>query len=553
MVEKSLPATIDKSVQVHPKVGAGDTAVSAITSWLTVGATAECIPKYWSKQRDAWLREFVLKPGNDLLAGTMATVVAKVASTGFRIEGPERTANASRRMLLEQADFGGGWDPLVEKLAWDYLSQDQGAFMERIRLGREGAAIGFAHFDSQRITLTGDPRFPAIYMDRGTQDKGPEPHTLHHSQAAHLVDSPSTRETMNDVGFCAVSRACMTAQILMSIAAYERERLSDLPPAGLLMINNLSRDQWEDLQKQYDARQRQQGNVVWRDVMVAFGLDPAIPLQAELFSFSRLPDAFDKKTATEIAIYSFALAFREDPRELWPVSSGPLGTATEANIQHMKARAKGTGMILTEIERAMNDGLSLPASVTFRFDFQDTEEDEQAATIANLKADYITKLWKPDPVLGAGIISSEEARHWLVAQGLFEEDDLQTMQEENLATDVEEAKSLARIDMGPRVRAYSDGRTVQLGRRLWPIAKAQYRCECLDCGHKMSSDEHCADIVCPECGGQMRRAKRPGVGRSPVTEGIVVQARANLKAGIVTPETVAEWALGELIDGQPPG
>jgi len=53
-----------------------------------------------------------------------------------------------------------------------------------------------------------------------------------------------------------------------------------------------------------------------------------------------------------------------------------------------------------------------------------------------------------------------------------------------------------------------------------PFGKAQGRqgeigtvtCECLECGHKMESTEHCADLVCPECGGQMRRVERPGVG-----------------------------------------
>jgi len=40
-----------------------------------------------------------------------------------------------------------------------------------------------------------------------------------------------------------------------------------------------------------------------------------------------------------------------------------------------------------------------------------------------------------------------------------------------------------------------------------------YDCECIDCGHKMQSDEHCQDIKCPECGGTMRRAERPGPGQ----------------------------------------
>jgi len=43
--------------------------------------------------------------------------------------------------------------------------------------------------------------------------------------------------------------------------------------------------------------------------------------------------------------------------------------------------------------------------------------------------------------------------------------------------------------------------------------QATYTCECLDCGHVMDSEEHCADIECPECGGTMRRKERPGGGQ----------------------------------------
>ncbi|MGV9141479.1 MAG: hypothetical protein ACOC1X_00925 [Promethearchaeota archaeon] len=42
----------------------------------------------------------------------------------------------------------------------------------------------------------------------------------------------------------------------------------------------------------------------------------------------------------------------------------------------------------------------------------------------------------------------------------------------------------------------------------------EYKCECLDCGHIMETEEHCRDIECPECGGEMRRVDRPGGGYS---------------------------------------
>lgn len=41
-----------------------------------------------------------------------------------------------------------------------------------------------------------------------------------------------------------------------------------------------------------------------------------------------------------------------------------------------------------------------------------------------------------------------------------------------------------------------------------------YKCECIKCGYKLTSEKHCSDIKCPKCGGEMRRAERPGPGKS---------------------------------------
>jgi phage I-like protein/DNA-directed RNA polymerase subunit RPC12/RpoP len=48
---------------------------------------------------------------------------------------------------------------------------------------------------------------------------------------------------------------------------------------------------------------------------------------------------------------------------------------------------------------------------------------------------------------------------------------------------------------------------------------AEYQCECLECGYKMKTTEHCADVKCPKCGGKMRRAERPGVGEMSEKKG----------------------------------
>lgn len=40
-----------------------------------------------------------------------------------------------------------------------------------------------------------------------------------------------------------------------------------------------------------------------------------------------------------------------------------------------------------------------------------------------------------------------------------------------------------------------------------------YKCECLECGYNIETEKHCNELICPKCGGEMRRAERPGVGK----------------------------------------
>jgi hypothetical protein len=87
-----------------------------------------------------------------------------------------------------------------------------------------------------------------------------------------------------------------------------------------------------------------------------------------------------------------------------------------------------------------------------------------------------------------GIISREEARSWLVREGLFDEESLLVMDDQGRADDTEMAKARYRIDLGPRVRLYKGGRMVRMERpgRLWPLpamlktVAANYRAGAID-------------------------------------------------------------------------
>jgi DNA-directed RNA polymerase subunit RPC12/RpoP len=42
--------------------------------------------------------------------------------------------------------------------------------------------------------------------------------------------------------------------------------------------------------------------------------------------------------------------------------------------------------------------------------------------------------------------------------------------------------------------------------------ESSFECECIECGHTVTSEQHCKDVKCEKCGGQMRRKDRPGPG-----------------------------------------
>jgi len=62
--------------------------------------------------------------------------------------------------------------------------------------------------------------------------------------------------------------------------------------------------------------------------------------------------------------------------------------------------------------------------------------------------------------------------------------------------------------------------------------KAEYNCECIDCGHKTKTKKHCKDIKCSECGGTMRRVERPGPGEDSKAEDPEKDIKTLIKEGL---------------------
>ncbi|MHA2055324.1 MAG: hypothetical protein ACW99F_17225, partial [Candidatus Hodarchaeales archaeon] len=185
------------------------------------------LPPWWSENRDIALRNFVVRPNNDILIGAVSSMIKKFKAMNWIVEGPQRVVNKQQRILSE-AEFWQGWSFWLGKILYDYLTQDKGAFAELIGEGNpSGAMIGkplaIAHLDSRFCQLTGDIEFPVLFNNPKTGNS----HRLHTTRVAHFVDMPSPAEGMKSTGFCAVSRVIGSSEILLKINKYKNEKLDD--------------------------------------------------------------------------------------------------------------------------------------------------------------------------------------------------------------------------------------------------------------------------------------------------------------------------------------
>jgi len=350
--------------------------------WLAAGT--ELISPWWSKQRDADLRRFWRTV--DQLAGAVYTMESRLKTVPFRIQPRDmsirahlRLAAEFERILVEQAEFGQGWDVFYSKFVEDLITTDAGAFAEIIGPGKPdgpvvGRPIGIAHLDSWRCQLTGSPEYPVLY-----QDVDGRRYKLHYTRVLHMAQMPSPAVEMRGTGFCAVSRCINIAQNLLDIAVYKQEKLGSRPLRALLTTGGgLDPDDVANAFQQ--AEMAMDSKMLKRYANVVVVGSKRLPnASIDKLDLSSLPDGFDERTSTTLGMAAIALAFGMDPRELFPaLTTG--ATKAEALMSHIKQRGKGPGEILQMTERMLNAKF-LPPTLKLVFDFQDDEQDRERAEI----------------------------------------------------------------------------------------------------------------------------------------------------------------------------
>lgn len=359
----------------------------SLVLWM-VGAS-EILSPWWSSYRDRQMRDFWKKI--DPLSGAVYALVSKLSTIPFKIIPKDYSVRAHQEqserfetMINFGTEFGAGWETFFSKWVEDLLTQDNGAFAEILGDGDligpiRGMPYGMNHLDASRCSRTSNPEYPVIYEDKEKL------YRLHYTRVAFASIQPSPTVEMNNVGFCAISKCLNIAQSLQDVQVYKQEKLGSRPARSILIgkggidadtISEAFALANETMDNRLLSRFSQ--NVVIGDAAYPdAGLD--------MIDLASLPDGFDYQTDMMIGMALISLAFGVDARELFPMM-GVGATRADALVQHLKARTKGIGHLLTIAENAFIPKI-LPPTLGWEFDYTDDAQDRQVSEIKKIRSE----------------------------------------------------------------------------------------------------------------------------------------------------------------------
>jgi hypothetical protein len=252
------------------------------------------------------------------------------------------------------------------------------------------------HLDSINCIRTGDRRYPVKYFEDGTWYK------FHWTRIIYMSQQPSGRANMFGVGFSSLSRSFMLGQILKDQLVYKMEKMGSRPTSKLVVGNNMSA---EDMLRSFMMAEELMSELdLTRYAKVVFLGGENVSADAiDLNNF----EPFDEETGTLMAMYTLAFTWGLDVRDLWPVAGGSVGSEQMA---HMRARGRLPADFTDDLKAQMDLKLA-PSYLKTKFDFQDDEEDQQRAVIADIRSRRHERMAK------TGTLDGEAMRRLMVLDG----------------------------------------------------------------------------------------------------------------------------------------
>lgn len=392
-----------------------------------VASVADDIP-VWGTQvrlRDQRLREFYKT--EPMLASAIYGSCARYASFKWVLSGPSRQVNVVHR-ILHMSEHGRGWTALMIPVIKDYLTQDNGAWIETVRSenSENAPVIQLNHLDSARCTRTGRWDEPVIYIDLDGMN-----HTLKYYQAIDLTEYPSSDERMRGYQECAVSRCLIGAQIMRDIEIYEREKVGGRWNRSIHLVGGVQQRFIDNLLELQQAQANNQGLLRYMTPAIIAALDQTARVSHEQIDLASLPDGYDKEEAHREYVVLLALAIGVDPQDIAPLPGHGLGSSSQSETLSQKGRGKGPALFMSNMQHKMNFHGVLPKTVKWEYMEQDLAENEQLTQLMWRRAQVLRLL------VGAnektpGIITPEISRQLMRDWGDLKQEYLDAINEQDL-------------------------------------------------------------------------------------------------------------------------
>lgn len=378
-IESAVAGTVAKPEKAKPQQ-------PNIFMWLARGGTK--VAPWWSRKRDQDLRRFWME--SDYLSGAIYNAQVKLSSLPYRIVARDesnydhiREAEELTEVLNYAVEFGAGWQSFSEKAVQNFLTQDNGVFIEVIGDGPKdgpiaGPAVSLRVLDSGRCIRTGDPIYPVYY-----EHTDGRLYKMHWSRIIYGAQMASTDARMHGVGYCAVSRAISIAQTLTDWAHYKQEMMGSRPRRNMLVTRGgLDPEDIATAFQLADNLMDAEGYKYYSKTVVV-GDRTLLDAGVEVVDLTQAPEGYDEEKATILGMAAIALAIGLDARELFPLIGS--GSRADSLIQHIKQRGRLPGQWISFMEQQLNLKV-LPRHLRLVYDFQDDVEDRQVAEIRQIRA-----------------------------------------------------------------------------------------------------------------------------------------------------------------------
>lgn len=413
---------IVESKQEFPKVS-DSPGPSMVFTW-NIATVADAIDP-WGRsvmRRDRQLREFW--PTEPYLAGAVANISFRNAATEWRIRHSSDKVEQAVTDMLNSALAGDmfGWEQFAMKISQDGATQDNGFFIEVIRdpsmdansqfKEERAPVIGIGHLDANRCVRTGNPQFPVVYEDRNAIR-----HKMPWYNIIPFSDFPSSIETMNGVGYSAVTRALRLGQIMRSIFIYKDEKITGRHFKQLHFVSGVSRQDIKDEMKRGQEEADNSGQIVFLEPVILASLDPEKPVNVATIDLANLPDGFDFDQEMKWYISGLALAFGVDYQEFAPLPGGGIGSSNQSVVLSRKSSGKGPAMFMKIAQAFQNYGV-LPRGAKMVFDVRDEEKE---LSKQELRAKFQEEMGL---AIRSGFLTPDAARKIGIERGIYEEREL---------------------------------------------------------------------------------------------------------------------------------